>query len=141
MREKHKNIKDLEKIFKSIEDQILNDSDFAQEYLNESGYDLDELNKKGLDFIEKIKGKARLEIAKQNKNKFIEEIKNYLNQASSEIREKSREAMIEILKSKQKEQLSFQFRNFEKFSTDDLVEMISEEELLSYFEKLRKGKE
>ena len=133
-----KNKKDLDKIFKSVEEEILDNSDFAKEYLVEAGYNLDELNKKGIDYIEKMKGKARLKHAKEKRFKIVEEIKIYLAQLNSEVKMQSRQLLIDILKSSRGEQLSFQFRDLEKLSDEDLLEMVKEEQLLQYLEELKK---
>lgn len=133
-----KNKKDLDKIFKSVEEEILDNSDFAKEYLVEAGYNLDELNKKGIDYIEKMKGKARLKHAKEKRFKIVEEIKIYLAQLNSEVKMQPRQLLIDILKSSRGEQLSFQFRDLEKLSDEDLLEMVKEEQLLQYLEELKK---
>ncbi|MCH7973854.1 MAG: hypothetical protein IH949_08210 [Bacteroidetes bacterium] len=130
-----KNKQELDKIFKEIEGEILDNSDFAKEYLEEVGYDLNELNKKGIDFIEKMKGKARLKLAKEKRFKIVEEIKKYLSQLNKDVKMQSRQILIDILKG---EQLSFQFRDLEKLSDEDLLEMVKEEQLLQYLEELKK---
>jgi len=140
MENNSKSKQDLDKIFKSIEEEMLNNSDFAKEYLEEAGYNLDELNKKGMDLIEIMKGKTRLKFAKGKRFKIFEEVKKYLAQLNSEVQMRPRQLLIEILKSSQGEQLSFQFRDLEKLSDEDLLEMVKEEELLKYLEGLKKDR-
>ena len=49
----------------------------------------------------------------------------------------SRQILIDILKG---EQLSFQFRDLEKLSDEDLLEMVKEEQLLKFWKELNKDK-
>ena len=129
--------RELLKIFKSIEGDLLSNLDSAEEYLKESGYNIEELNSDVSSFINTLKGKARLELAKKKRYRLVEEIKKYWSKIDSQIRDKTREELIKILVSSQGEQLSFQFRNLEKLSNDDLLEMAKEEQLLEYIEKIQ----
>jgi len=129
--------KELSKIFKSIEDDLLNSSENAEEYLKEAGYDIDELNRDGSELINIFTGKSRLELAKKKRYKLIDEIKKYWTKIDSQLINKSREDLIKILISSKGEQLSLQFRKLEKLSNDDLLEMAKEEQLLEILEKMQ----
>jgi len=138
MENNSKNKKDLFKIINFIGDEISNNSDFAEEYLKDSGYNLEELNAKGIDFINKLKGKLRLKIAQERRVKLFEELKERVKRINSEVQMKSRQVLIEMLKTAQENQISFQFRDLEKLSDEDLLEMVKEEQLLDYLDELRK---
>lgn len=129
--------KELLKIFKSIEDDLLKNSENAEEYLKEAGYNIDELNRDGLELINVLTGKSRLELAKKKRYRLIEEIKKYLSQLNKDVKMQSRQILIDILKG---EQLSFQFRDLEKLSDEDLLEMVKEEQLLKFWKELNKDK-
>ncbi|MCH8034805.1 MAG: hypothetical protein IH950_13745 [Bacteroidetes bacterium] len=116
---------------------MLKNSENAEEYLKEAGYNIDELNRDGLELINVLTGKSRLELAKKKRYRLIEEIKKYLSQLNKDVKMQSRQILIDILKG---EQLSFQFRDLEKLSDEDLLEMVKEEQLLKFWKELNKDK-
>jgi len=137
MNKNKKSKEELLKIFESIGEDLLANPENAEIYLKESGYDIEEFQKESLNFIDVLKGKSRLELARKKRNRLVEQIKNYWNKIDLQLINKSREELIKILIASHGEQLSFQFRNLEKLSDDDMLEMAKEEQLLEYLEKIK----
>ena len=137
MNDKKKSKTELLRLIDTVGDDLLLNADGAETYLKDSGYDIEDLQREGVNFINTLKGKSRLELAKKKRSELVEKIKKYWNKIEPEFLNKTREDLIKILISSKGEQLRFQFRNLEKLSDDDLLEMSKEEQLLEYIEKIQ----
>ena len=137
MNDKKKSKTELLRLIDTVGDDLLLNADGAETYLKDSGYDIEDLQREGINFINTLKGKSRLELAKKKRSELVEKIKKYWNKIEPEFLNKTREDLIKILISSKGEQLRFQFRNLEKLSDDDLLEMSKEEQLLEYIEKIQ----
>ena len=79
MNDKKKSKTELLRLIDTVGDDLLLNADGAETYLKDSGYDIEDLQREGINFINTLKGKSRLELAKKKRSELVEKIKKYWN--------------------------------------------------------------
>lgn len=126
------NVNFLNNFFDAMDELFTEDEKLTDEYLISIGKNPKKIESSGMKFIEELQGKARLKAAKQ-KRIMLEEFKNKFNVEKGKLTQEAKERLLNLLKGN--EQLSFAFRKIETLSDEDILEMLSEQDLLNYLNR------
>ena len=138
---KLKRDKHSETLFLSMVDDMNNSPEWISEILKENNIDETKLTNDANQLAGRLLAEMRLKNAKAQKKSIFDKALSLLDTVKSDIQKLDpRQALFDLLNSRQNSP-SFTFNNLKDFSNKDVLEMLSEIELLQLIEDLEKAKE
>ena len=117
---------ELGKILRRIGD--FDNKENRDRYLESKGHDLKELDQNAVDIFNRISAKSKLKEARIRKELFTK--------ARKLLEEKDVPDVKKLISSSISSQFAYQFSKLENISTNDILSMLKDEELLKIIEKL-----
>ena len=138
---KFKRDKHSETLFLSMVDEINNSPEWISEILKENNIDETKLASDANQVAGRLLAEMKLKNAKAQKKSIFDKAVSLLENVKIDIQNfDPRQKLFELLNSRQNAQ-SFTFNNLKDFSNKDVLEMLTEIELLQLIEDLEKNKE
>src|SRR5690606_7759817 len=118
-----------------------NSPQLVSETLKENGIDEDALEANATELAGRLLAQMKIKLAKQKKKNLLSIAQNLLQRANIELQNLDpSEKLYNLLKGEQTS-ASFTFNSLKDFSNDDVLQMLSEIELLELIDELEKKKD
>jgi hypothetical protein len=120
-----------------VEMELLQNDEYAKQFLEDEGFNTEEELKYGSQFIRRIRFMASAIIKKQEDLKLFEMAYLRIKTAIHENTQKTSDTLISLLQTKSP---SFQFRNLESWTDDEIREVLADIDLVKLMEEFDKEK-
>ena len=127
-------------LIESLSHDLLHDIDSSKEYLEDNGYDLKEVSKEGSDFIESLKRKKRLELAKHQQSHLAKLRKLFIEKKES-ITSNTITELASLLSNGNQPAYERYFNKLSKVTKEDIEQMDDEQHFLAWLENEDESKD
>ena len=136
MNEKNKKYeKFLENLAELMSETFSENEEGINQYLNSTNRNPDQIEREGNDFLERIRGKIRLELGREYQSKFQELILK-LTFEGKKLTETSKDFLAKLIAGTEQKEYSIYFRKLDKVNEEDFKDIKSEIELLNKLDEL-----